>query len=55
MNVIRTTRGPTPVVVGFVLVSVLPSAATLLALAVVARRSTVEQWSGLGVGGSSFA
>jgi len=39
-------------VTGFALVSVLPAAAALLGLAVIARSATVEQWSGLGVGGS---
>lgn len=47
-----TTRRPRAAVAGFVLVSVLPSAAMLLGLAVVARSATVEQWAALGVGGS---
>ena len=48
----RSSTGTRWVVLGFVLVNVLPSAAILLALSVVARRSSVEQWAALGVGGS---
>jgi len=50
--VTRAMSGPRAAVPGFVLVSVLPSAAMLLGLAIVARSATVEQWAALGVGGS---
>lgn len=52
MSTVRPARRTRWVVVGFVLLNVLPSAAILLALAVVARKATVGEWAGLGIGGS---